>query len=148
MFLAEASIQLVPDGTMLVHIVVIVVMVAVVNRTLLGPINRILAEREKQIRSNVSEQKKLESDREEKFEKYSETLRDARSEGYRLLERERAEAMKLKEEQIRQAKHEISKTVAAQLEALKKEEVKVRAELETEAAVISEDISARVLRAR
>ena len=34
MFLAEASIQLVPDGTMLLHIVVIVVMVAVVNRTL------------------------------------------------------------------------------------------------------------------
>src|SRR5262245_36208743 len=128
MFLAEASIQLVPDGTMLLHILVIVVMVAVVNRTLLGPINRILAEREKQISSNISEQKRLEAERSEKFESYNATLKDARSEGYRLLERERGEALKIKEEQVRQAKQEITKTVAAQLEAVKKEEDQVRVE--------------------
>ena len=49
MFLAEASIQLVPDGTLLLHLVVIFVMVFILNHTLLKPINRILAEREKQI---------------------------------------------------------------------------------------------------
>lgn len=147
MFLAEASIQLVPDGTMLLHILVIVVMVAVLNRTLLGPINRILAEREKQISSNISEQKRLEAERSEKFELYSATLRDARSEGYRLLERERGEALKIKEEEVRQAKQEITKTVAAQLETVKKEEDQVRVELESQAVVISEEIAARVLRA-
>jgi F-type H+-transporting ATPase subunit b len=148
MFLAEASIQLVPDGTMLLHIVVIVVMVAVVNRTLLGPINRILAEREKQIRTNVSEQKRLEGERAEKFEKYSATLREARSEGYHLLERERAEALKIKDEQVRKAKQEITTNVSAQLAAVRKEEEQVRAELETQAVVISEEITARVLRTR
>jgi len=148
MFLAEASIQLVPDGTMLLHIVVIVVMVAVVNRTLLGPINRILAEREKQIRTNVTEQKRLEGERAEKFEKYSATLREARSEGYHLLERERAEALKIKDEQVRKAKQEITTNVAGQLAAVRKEEEQVRAELETQAVVISEEITARVLRTR
>ena len=146
MFLAEASIQLVPDGTMLLHILVIVVMVAVVNRTLLGPINRILAEREKQIKSNISEQKRLQAEREEKFAKYSESLRDARSEGYHLLERERAEALKIKDEQVRQAKQEITKTITAKLEDVHRQEENVRTELEREAVVISEAITARVLR--
>ena len=45
MILLETSIQLVPDGTLLFHLFLVVVMVFVVNRTLLGPINRILAER-------------------------------------------------------------------------------------------------------
>ena len=146
MFLAEASIQLVPDGTMLVHIVVIVVMVAVVNRTLLGPINHILAEREKQIRGNVTEQKRLDAERTEKFEKYSATLREARSEGYHLVEKDRAQALAIKDEQVRKAKQEITSAVLAQLETLHKQEEQVRAELETQAAVIGEEITARVLR--
>ena|SRR6185503_14788436 len=147
MFLAEASIQLVPDGTILLHIVVIVVMVAVVNRTLLGPINHILAEREKQIRGNLTEQQRLDAERAEKFEKYSATLRAARSEGYQLVEKERAGALAIKDEQVRKGKQEITSAVAAQLEILHKQEEQVRAELETQAAVISEEITARVLRA-
>jgi F-type H+-transporting ATPase subunit b len=148
MFLAETTIQLVPDGTMLLHIVVIVVMVAVVNRTLLGPINRILAEREKQIKSAASEEKKLESERAGKFEQYNATLHDARSEGYRLLERERGQAIKLKDEQVRKAKQEITKTTTAQLDELHKQEDQVRRELETQAVTFSEIITARVLRTR
>ena len=49
MFLAEASIQLVPDGTLLLHLLMVAVMVFILNRTLLKPINRILAERERQV---------------------------------------------------------------------------------------------------
>jgi len=39
---AENSIQLVPDGTLLLHILIILVMVYVLNATLFKPINRIL----------------------------------------------------------------------------------------------------------
>ena len=41
MFLAEASIQLVPDGTLLLHLLMVAVMVFILNRTLLKPINQI-----------------------------------------------------------------------------------------------------------
>jgi len=40
---AENSIQLVPDGTLLLHILIILVMVYVLNATLFKPINQILA---------------------------------------------------------------------------------------------------------
>ena len=55
MVLLEAQIQLVPDGTLLLHLLIVVVMVFIVNRTLLKPINRILAEREKQIAGRLNE---------------------------------------------------------------------------------------------
>jgi len=66
MFLAEASIQLVPDGSLLLHLVVIFLMVFILNHTLLKPINRILAEREKQIGGRLSEAQMLSADAEEK----------------------------------------------------------------------------------
>lgn len=144
MFFAQ-TIQLVPDGTMFLHLVVVVVMVAILNRTLLNPINRILAERDEQIRSSKTEREKLEAERAGKIEQYSATLRDARSDSYHLLERERAEALKRKDEQVRAAKEEISKTVMAQLDDVHIQEEKVRKELEGQAVLISESITARVM---
>ena len=46
---AENSIQLVPDGTLILHVIIILVMVFVLNATLYKPINRILEAREKRL---------------------------------------------------------------------------------------------------
>jgi len=146
MFLAEASIQLVPDGTLLFHLLVIAVMVFVLNRTLLKPINQILAEREKQISGRLSEASALRAETEEKLTKYNETLREARTEGYRLLEKERAEAVKKKDEKLRVYRDEMSKEVARQVEATRKQEDAVRGELEAQATSISDLITSRILR--
>ncbi|HET9712259.1 MAG TPA: ATP synthase F0 subunit B [Pyrinomonadaceae bacterium] len=146
MFLAEASIQLVPDGTLLFHLLVIGIMVFVLNRTLLKPINQILAEREKQITGQLREASALRAETEEKRKKYNETLREARTDGYRLLEKERAEALKQKDEKIRVYRDEMSKDVAQQVEATRKQEEAVRAELETQASSISDLITSRILR--
>ncbi len=70
MFLAETSIQLVPDGTLLLHLLLVVVMVAVVNRTLLRPINKILEERDKHILGRVDEAKEMLKTREEHLAEY------------------------------------------------------------------------------
>jgi F-type H+-transporting ATPase subunit b len=146
MFLAEASIQLVPDGTLLFHLLVIAVMVFVLNRTLLKPINQILAEREKQISGQLSEASAFKAETEEKQKKYNETLREARTDGYRLLEKERAEALKQKDEKIRVYRDEMSKEVAQQVDATRKQEEAVRTELEAQATSISDLITSRILR--
>ena len=44
--LAGNPIQLVPDGTLLVHVLLILLMVGILNRTLFQPINRILERRD------------------------------------------------------------------------------------------------------
>ena len=146
MFLAEASIQLVPDGTLLFHLLVIAVMVFVLNRTLLKPINQTLAEREKQITGRLSEASALRAETEEKLRKYNDTLRDARTDGYRLVEKERTEALKKKDEKVRVYRDEMSKEVAQQVEATRKQEDAVRGELEAHASSISDLITSRILR--
>lgn len=146
LFLAEASIQLVPDGTLLLHLFFIAVMVFVLNRTLLRPINNILAEREKQITGRLDEAHALAVEADEKMKQYSAALRHARSEGYRLLEKERAAGLKDKDEKVRQYREELSQTVAQQLEATKRQQEQVRAELEAQAATMGGLISSQILR--
>jgi len=148
MILAEASIQLVPDGTLLFHLFLVVVMVVVLNRTLLKPINQILAEREKQIANRMSEAQALAGETDEKVRKYNDTLREARSEGYRLLERERAEGLKAKEERLKQSREQVSKEVAVQVEATRYQEQSVKRELEGQAAEMGNLISSQILRRR
>ena len=146
LFLAEASIQLVPDGTLLLHLFFIAVMVFVLNRTLLRPINNILAEREKQITGRLDEAHALAVEADEKMKQYSAALRQARAEGYRLLEKERATGLKDKDEKVRHYREELSQGVAQQLEATKRQQEQVRAELEAQAATMGGLISSQILR--
>ena len=146
MFLAETSIQLVPDGTLLLHLLMIAVMVFVLNRTLLKPINQILSEREKQITGRLREAEALKAETEEKRKRYTSALREARAEGYRLLEKERAAAIKDKDEKVRQYREQMSKLVATQLEMTRQQEQRVREELESQAAVVGDMISSQILR--
>ena len=146
MFLAESTIQLVPDGTLLFHLVLVVVMVYILNRTLLKPINDILAEREKQVSGRLKEAELLAAETEEKLKRYNSSLHEARTEGYRLLEKERAAALKEKDEKIRLYRAEMSKTVAAELEHTRQQEQKVREELESQATAMGDLISSRILR--
>ena len=148
MILAEASIQLVPDGTLLLHLVLVVVMVFVLNRTLLKPINDILSEREKQITGRLREAEAMAAESEEKLKKYNDTLREARTAGYRLLEKERAEGLKEKEQQLRQHREELSKKVSSQVDQIRKQEQAVKGELEAQAATIGNLISSQILRRR
>ncbi|HKG61197.1 MAG TPA: ATP synthase F0 subunit B [Pyrinomonadaceae bacterium] len=148
MILAEAQIQLVPDATLLLHLVLVVVMVFVLNRTLLKPINDILSEREKQITGRLREAEAMAAESREKIKKYNETLREARGAGYRLLEKERAEGLKEKEQQLRQQRDELSKEVSSQINQIRKQEQAVKGELEAQAATIGSLISSQILRRR
>lgn len=146
MILAETSIQLVPDGTLLLHLLMVGIMVFILNRTLLKPINEILAERERQVTGRRLEAEKLAAERENKLRKYNETLHDARVDGYRLLDKERAEGLKQREEKVRQYREQFSKEVAAQIEATRHQEEAAKRELETQAASMGDLISSQILR--
>jgi F-type H+-transporting ATPase subunit b len=146
MILLETSIQLVPDGTLLLHLLMVGVMVFVLNRTLLKPINQILAEREKQIAGRLKEAEALAFETQEKLKRYNDALREARADGYKLLEKERAQGMKEKEEKLRQYREQVSKEVAAQVETTRRQEQTVRGELEAQAATIGSLISSQILR--
>jgi F0F1-type ATP synthase membrane subunit b/b' len=93
-FAEGTSVQLVPDGTLFIHIALILIMIWILNRTFFRPINRIIEAREKNKGGRLGESEMLLKEVGEKEAKYNESLRDARSKGYESIEAARASKKK------------------------------------------------------
>ena len=145
--LAENSIQLVPDGTLLFHLAVIVMMVALLNATLLKPINRILEERDRRTKGRLSEANQTLLMVDEKLRNYESQLREARAAGYAAMEQERAILSKERERKLAEVKSEAGALVAREKERIKVEAAEVRNALGTTAQERAREISAQILRA-
>jgi len=142
---AENSIQLVPDGTLILHVIIILVMVYVLNATLYKPINKILESREKRTRGRLSEAQEVLKSVKEKLAEYEGSLRQARSEAYALAESQRGEAMMERQRRVNEMRNELAQSIAAEKEAIQLQATQARASLEVEARLIARDISSRVL---
>jgi len=141
----ESSIQLVPDGTLLFHLALIVGMVALLNATLLKPINRILEERDRQTKGRLSEAGQTLATIDEKMREYERRLRQARSEGYALLEQGRAALSGERERKLNEVRTEITRWMADEQEKLKNDTSQVKKTLEADARSMAQQISSRIL---
>jgi F-type H+-transporting ATPase subunit b len=142
---AENSIQLVPDGTLFLHIALILVMVFVLNATLFKPINRILEERERRTRGQLNEARDTLQRVDERMSAYERSLREARAEGYRLMEQVRAEAMRERQEKLSGVREEIERSVGREKESVHAQVAEARATLDTDAARIAAEIGSHIL---
>lgn len=143
--LAGNSIQLVPDGTLILHGLIIIVMVMVLNRTLFRPINRILEERDRRTSGLLSETEQTLARIDHRLRQYEQTLRAARSEGYQLLERQRAEAIREREQQIASAREALSRQTSSEKQQIRSQAEVARATLSNEARRIASRISSHIL---
>jgi len=142
---AENSIQLVPDGTLFLHIAIILVMVFVLNATLFKPINRILEEREKRTRGRSGEAADILRRVDEKMAHYEQSLRKTRAEGYQLLEQERAAAMEERRSSLGAVREEVSQFLADEKEVIQAQTEEARLALDLEARRLAAEIGAQIL---
>lgn len=142
---AGNSIQLVPDGTLILHIAIIIVMVIVLNRTLFKPVNRILAERDRRTRGVKSESEQTLVRIDQSLRQYEMKLRGARAEGYELLEQQRAEAIRERERLIASAKDLISQQTFSEKAAIRAQAEVARTTLSKEARKMASRISSQIL---
>lgn len=143
--LAGNSIQLVPDGTLFLHILIIVLMIYILNATLFRPVNKILAERERRTRGGTGEAHDILQRVANSMNRYERSLRDARTEGYRLLEQERAKALAERQNQLTSLRAEIESSTEEQKNLLRTQSDEARASLEADARKIAADISHQIL---
>ena len=142
---AENSIQLVPDGTLFFHIALILIMVFVLNATLFKPINRILEERERRTRGQLDEARDTMRRVDEKLNAYERSLREARAEGYRMMEQVRAEAMRERQARLEGIREEIERSVTQEKEGLRAQAETARAALQADAVRIASEIGSHIL---
>src|SRR5712692_9199114 len=118
LLLAENSIQLVPDCTLILHVVIILVMFFVLNATLYRPINRILEERERRTQGREDEARTIMRTVEEELSTYEQTLRQARAEAYALTESKRAAAMQERQKKLDEMRQTLAESIAQEKEAI------------------------------
>lgn len=143
---AESAIQLVPDGTIIFHIFLILVMVWVLNRTLFRPINQVLAEREAQTEGSSTEAHAIVNNVREKTRDYEQRLREARGEGYQLLEERKLKSLREREQKLSELKKEIGSWSEQRKAELNKELHNARATLEKSSRDLAVSIASRILK--
>src|SRR5215203_4471145 len=143
---AEQSIQLFPDGTLFIHIALILIMIGVLNRTFFRPINRVLAARDKHKFGPGGEAEKILNDALEKEAKLNKEMLSARSEGYELIEKQRAAAVEERARLIAAAKAETAAKFAAEKQALAEQVAAGRATIAAEAEGIADRIAGSILK--
>lgn len=141
------SIQLFPDGTLFIHIALILIMIWILNRTFFKPINRVIESREKHKGGHGSEAEAILSDVGEKRAKYNQELLEARSQGYELVEKERSAAVAARLEKVSAAKNETAHALASGKQQVQQEAAEARTIIAKEAEVMAEKISSNILKA-
>jgi F-type H+-transporting ATPase subunit b len=144
--LAENSIQLVPDGTLFLHIALIILMVFVLNITLFRPINKVLEERERRTQGRSGEAQDILGRVESELKRYETSLREARLEGYHLLEGQRAEAMGVRQSQLGELREELRGLVDEEKDSIRAQTDAARDALAGDAQRLAAEISNQVLR--
>ena len=142
---AENGIQLVPDGTLLLHLLILVAMVAILNRTLFRPVNKVLEEREAQTSGRLSEAREVRVNAESGLLRYERGLREARSAAYHLIDVERTTALRQREERVVQVKEEIRLWIGEERSEIEHQTEEARKALDVESSQNAIRIGSQIL---
>ncbi|HEY2846934.1 MAG TPA: hypothetical protein VGI80_03895 [Pyrinomonadaceae bacterium] len=141
-----AQIQLFPDGTLFIHIALILLMIFILNRTLYRPINRVLEGRIKNKGNYFGEAEELLRKVDEKELHYSKELLDARSAGYALIEKEQKKAAAAREKKLAETRDEVAERVTSGKAEINQQAAAARAAIESEADVLADRITSGILK--
>jgi F-type H+-transporting ATPase subunit b len=140
------SIQLVPDGTLVLHIGIIITMVFVLNRFLFRPVGRVLKERESRTRGRTGEARETIHRVKESLSRYENSLRQARAEGYGLLEQQQSAAYGERQRKIAVVRQEVEEQIGQQKSEIRAQAERARETLRDEAERVAANISSQLLR--
>jgi len=139
------SIQLFPDGTLFIHIALILIMIWVLNRTLFRPINKIIDEREAAKGGAGGEAEKILGEVSEKEAGYNAAMLDTRSKGYELIEKEQKAAVAARDSKLSEVKAEIAQSFDSGKAEIEKQTAEARASIGANAEQMADKIAASIL---
>jgi F-type H+-transporting ATPase subunit b len=145
--LAFAGIQLIPDGTLFIHIALILIMIWILNRTFFRPINKVIASREKNSGGRSSEAQEILNQVQTKNAAFEAEIRNARTEGYSLVETQRSKAVAKRQKKVEAVKEEVAALLSTEKEAIAAQTAEAQKAITTEAQKLAEKISANILKA-
>ena len=142
---AESSIQLFPDGTIFIHIALILIMIYVLNRTFFRPINAVLESRERQKGGRGGEAEDILTEVSKKQKEYEAAMLAARNESYELIETERTAALDSFQKTVSEAKAAAAKRIADEKASVTHQVSEAKVAIALEANKTADKIAANIL---
>jgi F-type H+-transporting ATPase subunit b len=140
------SIQLFPDGTIFLHIALILLMIWVLNRTFFRPINKVIQTREKFRNVEGGEAGSIAREADEKEAAYNRELLEARSAGYAYLEDQHAKLVRAREKKLAETRTETEQKTAVERAEIERQAAEARTAIGADAAKLADQITATVLK--
>lgn len=141
------GVQLVPDGSLIIHIGMILLMIFILNRTFFRPINRIIESRMRNQGGRFTEAEEILNRVGKKQSDYEENLRQARAEGYEIIENQRGAALQKQQSEIESVKAETGAKFAQSKEEIDRQTSAARSAIAQQADELADKISANILKA-
>ena len=145
-FAFEGSIQLFPDGTIFIHIGLILLMIWVLNRTYFRPVNRVIQSRENFKHVEGGEAGSIRNEALQKEAGYNQEMLNARSDGYSLLEKEHAKLLRARENKLAEIKVETNEKIAGEKSEIERQTDEAKAAIRVDAEKLADQIASAVLK--
>jgi len=145
--LAFESIQLFPDGTIFIHIGLILLMIWILNRTFFRPVNRVIEAREKFSNVQGGEAGSIQNEALEKESAYNREMLAARNAGYELIEKEHGKLVRAREKKLAETKAETAQKIATERAEIERQAAEAKVSIGEGAAKMADEIAATVLKA-
>lgn len=146
LFAFAETVQLLPDGSLIIHIGLILLMIYILNRTFFRPINRIIEARVKNKGGRFTEAEEILNKVSKKQAAYEADLLEARSKGYEIIEKERLEAIQKRQAEIEAVKAETSEKFSQSKDEIARQTEEARTAIKTQADELADKISASILK--
>ncbi len=146
LFAFAETVQLLPDGSLFIHIGMILLMIYILNRTFFRPINRVIEARVKNKGGRFTEAEEILNKVNKKQTAYEADLLKARSESYEMIEKERSEAMRKRQAEIEEVKAETSAVFEQNKEEIINQTDEARTAIKSQADELADRISANILK--
>jgi F-type H+-transporting ATPase subunit b len=145
--LAEGNF-LVPDATFIAELVAFLIILGVLGKYVLPPIQKAMRERQELIRKQVEDSEEAKTKLAEAERAYQNALNEARTEAAQIRENARAEAQRTVEELRSQAQEEQARIVARGEEQLASQRSSIVRELRAEIGTLAVELSEKIVSQR
>jgi F-type H+-transporting ATPase subunit b len=139
---------LVPNATFIVEFIAFLLILAIIGRYILPPVQRALADRQAMIRKQVEDSEEAKTKLAEAERAYQNALNEARTEAAQIRENARAEAQRTLEELRTQAQEESARIVQRGEEQLASQRSSVVRELRAEIGTLAVELSEKIVSQR
>ena len=143
--LAAEDNFLVPNGTFFAELAIFLLILFVIWRWVLPPVQKAMTERQEMVRGQIEESRKARERLEEADAKYREALNEARTEAAKIRDEARAEAGKIKSELREQAEREVAQIRQRGEEQLATQREQVMRQLRSELGELAVTLAGRIV---